>query len=67
MHAMLSQPAQALVPTRPSITLCYALLASQVYAAEAIVIGINAVDYSGDPDCHAAFIDVFANMARMAT
>lgn len=55
------------VPARNTIFLSYALAAAEVFHAEAIVIGVNAVDYSGYPDCRPEFIDAFAELAGLAT
>lgn len=55
------------VPARNTVFLSYALAAAEVFEAEAIVIGVNAVDYSGYPDCRPEFIDAFAHLARVAT
>ena len=55
------------VPARNTIFLSYALgLAEQLGAAD-IFIGINALDYSGYPDCRPEFLDAFERMARLAT
>ncbi len=55
------------VPARNTIFLSYALAAAEVTQSSAIVIGINAVDYSGYPDCRPDYIDAFAKMAALAT
>ena len=55
------------VPARNTIFLAYALgLAEQLGAAD-IFIGINALDYSGYPDCRPEFLAAFERMARLAT
>ncbi|MEZ5351002.1 MAG: 7-cyano-7-deazaguanine synthase QueC [Bryobacteraceae bacterium] len=55
------------VPARNTIFLSFALAWAEVLEASNIVIGVNAVDYSGYPDCRPEFIDAFARMANLAT
>jgi 7-cyano-7-deazaguanine synthase len=55
------------VPARNTIFLSLALGVAEVTRAGAIFIGVNAVDYSGYPDCRPQFIDAFAALARVAT
>lgn len=55
------------VPARNTIFLSLALGWAEVLGAEAIFIGVNAVDYSGYPDCRPEFIAAFEALARVAT
>lgn len=55
------------VPARNTIFLSYAMAWAEVLKAEAIFIGVTAVDYSGYPDCRPQFIDAFQTMANLAT
>ncbi len=55
------------VPARNTVFLAVALGWAEVLGAEDIFIGINAVDYSGYPDCRAEYVRAFAAMAQLAT
>lgn len=55
------------VPARNTIFLSYALALAEVTQSKAIVIGVNAVDYSGYPDCRPEYIAAFEKMANLAT
>ncbi len=55
------------VPARNTIFLSFALAWAEILDANAIYIGVNAVDYSGYPDCRPEFINAFEAMANLAT
>jgi len=55
------------VPARNTIFLSYALAWAEVLGAADIFLGVNAVDYSGYPDCRPAYLKAFAQMANLAT
>ena len=55
------------VPARNTIFLSYALAWAEVLGIVDIFIGVNAVDYSGYPDCRPEYLDAFETMAHLAT
>jgi 7-cyano-7-deazaguanine synthase len=55
------------VPARNTLLLSLALGWAEVVGAADIFVGVNAVDYSGYPDCRPEFIEAFENLARLAT
>lgn len=55
------------VPARNTVFLAHALAMAEVNAATDIFIGVNAVDYSGYPDCRPDYIEAFEKMANLAT
>ncbi len=55
------------VPARNTIFLSYALAWAEVIGVSDIFIGVNAIDYSGYPDCRPEYIEAFEHMANLAT
>ena len=55
------------VPARNTVFLSIAMGYAEVLGAEAIFVGVNAVDYSGYPDCRPEFIQAFSQLAQIAT
>jgi 7-cyano-7-deazaguanine synthase len=55
------------VPARNTIFLSYALALAEVSGAQDVFIGVNALDYSGYPDCRPEYVRAFERMANLAT
>jgi 7-cyano-7-deazaguanine synthase len=55
------------VPARNTVFLSLALAWAEVVGAQAIVLGVNAIDYSGYPDCRPEYLAAFEQMASLAT
>jgi 7-cyano-7-deazaguanine synthase len=67
LKAMSSEIPITYVPARNTIFLSYALAWAEVLKSANIFIGVNAVDFSGYPDCRPEFIAAFEQMANLAT
>lgn len=65
--AMAAEIPVTYVPGRNLVFLAHATAVAEVYGAEHVYIGVNAIDYSGYPDCRPEFIEAFARAARLAT
>ncbi len=55
------------VPARNTVLLALALAHAETLGAEDVYLGVNAIDYSGYPDCRPAFLRAFERVARVAT
>ncbi|MGB2929258.1 MAG: 7-cyano-7-deazaguanine synthase QueC [Desulfobacterales bacterium] len=66
-HAMTREIPVTYVPARNTIFLSFALAWAEVLESSDIFIGVNAIDYSGYPDCRPEYIDAFERMANLAT
>ncbi len=67
LKTMTSEIPITYVPARNTIFLSYALAWAEVLQSSNIFIGVNAVDFSGYPDCRPEFIEAFERMANLAT
>lgn len=66
-EAMASGIPVTYVPARNTVFLSYALAWAEVLGTGDIFLGVNAIDYSGYPDCRPEYIEAFARMANLAT
>ena len=66
-EAMTQEIPVTYVPARNTIFLSYALAWAEVLESSDIFIGVNAIDYSGYPDCRPEYIEAFEHMANLAT
>ena len=55
------------VPARNTVLLALALAHAETIGADDVFLGVNAIDYSGYPDCRPAFLEAFERVARVAT
>jgi len=67
MQSMVDEIPVTYVPARNTIFLSYALAWAEVLQSSDIFIGVNAIDYSGYPDCRPEYIEAFEQMANLAT
>jgi 7-cyano-7-deazaguanine synthase len=66
-HSMSAEIPVTYVPARNTIFLSFALAWAEVLESSDIFIGVNALDYSGYPDCRPEFIEAFERMSNLAT
>lgn len=67
LHDMATGIPVTYVPARNTIFLSFALACAEVNCAHDIFIGVNALDYSGYPDCRPEYIEAYERMANLAT
>jgi 7-cyano-7-deazaguanine synthase len=67
VHAMSEGIPVTYVPARNTVFLSFALAWAETLGSQDIFIGVNALDYSGYPDCRPQYIEAYENMANLAT